>query len=414
MPVGYLVTVLLVAVCTTAALAPRGGPSYRRYLLALVVNEVPGLALLWLAAATWLAFRSGDVSSPAAWAVVGLAAATGMGLAVVAARGFRAGVVVRRALDADLGPRLPDAQGRAGVGPRPWVRLRRWVRLATTLVAPVVVGHRGVVRVRNLSYGDAGERNLLDLYRPRSGGPGGLDGPDGPGGPTLVYLHGGSFRRGRKSREARALLYRLARQGWVCVSATYRLSPAATFPDHVVDVKKVIAWVRTEGQRYGARPVVVVAGSSAGAHLAALAALTPGHPAFQPGFEDADTSVSAAVCLYGYYGSVGGSRGAPSSPGAYVHPGAPPFFVAHGDRDSLITVDHARAFVARLRAASDAPVVYAELPGGQHGFDVFRSVRFEAVVDGVEAFVATVLPDARRAAPGTVSRRPGRRTPTGP
>jgi hypothetical protein len=31
--------------------------------------------------------------------------------------------------------------------------------------------------------------------------------------------------------------------------------------------------------------------------------------------------------------------------------------------------------------------VYAELPGAQHGFDVFRSARFEAVVDAIEIFV---------------------------
>lgn len=377
MPVGYLVTVLLIAVCTTAALAPRARPSYVRYLLALVVNEVPGVALLGLAGATVLAFAAGDVASPAAWVVVGLAGLTAAGLLVVATRGFRAEGAVARALDAGLGARWRSAADWRGT------RLRRWLRLLTTLVAPLVLGHRGVERVRDLSYGDAGERNLLDLYRRRSGP---------PTGPTLVYLHGGSFRRGRKSRESRALLHRLARQGWVCVSATYRLSPVATFPDHVVDVKKVIAWVRSEGARYGAGPVVVVAGSSAGAHLAALAALTPGDPAFQPGFAEVDTSVSAAVCLYGYYGSVAGARGMPSSPAAYVGPGAPPFFVAHGDRDSLVTVDHARAFVDRVRRVSGAPLVYAELPGGQHGFDVFRSVRFEAVVDGIEAFAAYVLP----------------------
>ena len=97
-----------------------------------------------------------------------------------------------------------------------------------------------------------------------------------------------------------------------------------------------------------------------------------------------------------------------------MRPGAPPFFVAHGDRDSLITVDHARAFVDRLRRVSVAPLVYAELPGGQHGFDVFRSVRFEAVVDGVEAFAAAVLPDARRAAPDAVSRSPRPRRPPRP
>jgi acetyl esterase/lipase len=117
-----------------------------------------------------------------------------------------------------------------------------------------------------------GKRNLLDIYRHRS---------HPSGGPTLIHLHGGSFVSGRKNREARPAIYRLASQGWVCVSANYRLSPAARFPDHLVDVKKVIAWVREHGAEYGADPTrVFVAGSSAGAHFAAMAALTPCDPAF--------------------------------------------------------------------------------------------------------------------------------------
>ncbi|WP_307036650.1 alpha/beta hydrolase fold domain-containing protein [Streptomyces canus] len=53
-------------------------------------------------------------------------------------------------------------------------------------------------------------------------------------------------------------------------------------------------------QMYGADPSrLFVAGSSAGSNLAALCALTPNAPVFQPGFESADTSVTAAICLYG-------------------------------------------------------------------------------------------------------------------
>ena len=111
------------------------------------------------------------------------------------------------------------------------------------------------------------------------------------------------FAAAGRTRRRRPLIYRLASQGWVCISANYRLSPAATFPDHLIDVKKVIAWVREHGHEYGADPMIVfVAGSSAGGHLASFAALTPNDPAFQPGFEAADTSVSAAISLYGYYG----------------------------------------------------------------------------------------------------------------
>ena len=261
------------------------------------------------------------------------------------------------------------------------LRLRRRLPWARILFGPFFVRRRDVERVANISYGDAGKANLLDVYRSRS---------QPSRGPTLVYLHGGTFRSGRKDKEARPLIYRLASQGWVCISANYRLSPAATFPDHLIDVKKVIAWVREHGQEYGADPMIVfVAGSSAGGHLASFAALTPNDPAFQPGFEAADTSVSAAISLYGYYGSLDTER-QPSSPLDYVDAKAPPFFVAHGDRDTLVLVDDARHFVEQLRSASSQPVVYAELPGGQHTFDLFHSIRFETVVDAIEAFTAWV------------------------
>ena len=78
--------------------------------------------------------------------------------------------------------------------------------------------------------------------------------------------------------------------------------------------------------------------------------------------------------------------GPPSSRLPYTTTNAPPCFVAHGDRDSLVIVEDARAFVAQLRATSSNPVVYAELPGAQHGFDLFRSRRFDTVIDAIEAF----------------------------
>ena len=76
---------------------------------------------------------------------------------------------------------------------------------------------------------------------------------------------------------------------------------------------------------------------------------------------------------------------------AYDGEGAPPFFVAHPDRDTLVVVEDARRFVESLRKGSANPVVYAELPGAQHGFDFFYSIRFEAVIDGIEAFADGVL-----------------------
>jgi acetyl esterase/lipase len=246
---------------------------------------------------------------------------------------------------------------------------------------------RDVERIPNLRYGDAGRQNLLDIYRRR-------DAPQG--GPVLIYFHGGGYTSGAKNREARPLLYRLASQGWVCISANYRLRPQTSFPGHQIDAKKVIAWAREHAPGYGADASrLFVAGSSAGSNLAALSALTANDPVFQPGFESADTSVTAAICLYGYYGHYFGETPeqapSPNQPWAYLNPGAPPFLIAHGTKDALATVEAARNFAGRLRHTSANAVVYAELPGGQHSFDLFHSPRFEAVVDGVEAFAAWVL-----------------------
>ncbi|MGY1633516.1 alpha/beta hydrolase [Geodermatophilus sp. SYSU D01186] len=117
-----------------------------------------------------------------------------------------------------------------------------------------------------------------------------------------MYFHGGGCCSCHKRREAGDLLHWMAADGWACIRANYRLRPKAGPSDHLVDVKRVIAWAREHGPAHGADPgLVVVSGNSAGGHLAALAAL-PERAGFQPGFEQADTTVSAAVCLYGYYG----------------------------------------------------------------------------------------------------------------
>ncbi|MDI5966830.1 alpha/beta hydrolase [Streptomyces sp. SL13] len=379
MPVGYLLSVAVVALGTLFALVP---PRRSRALsalgfrLGLLLNEVPVIGCYWLIGWTLLAFAQGNIATPGAWAAVGLAALTVVGLVVVARRGSQAGPVVERALAEGLG------QGRrAAVGAGPVGRVDGR-RLARFLLVPLLRRRHGVVRVANLSYGDAGRRNLLDVYHHRS---------RPAGGPVLIHLHGGRFRGGRKNTQSLSLLHRLAARGWVCVSADYRLQPAARHPDHLVDLKKVIAWVREHGPEYGADPAVVfVAGSSAGGHLAAFAALTPNDPAFQPGFEDADTSVTAAVCLNAYLGPYDG-QGADTSPAAHVRSDAPPFLIVHGDRDSVVPAAGARHFAATLRAVSTSPVVHAELPGGQHAFDLFPSYRFETVVDAVESFAAWVL-----------------------
>lgn len=86
--------------------------------------------------------------------------------------------------------------------------------------------------------------------------------------------------------------------------------------------------------------------------------------------------------------------------------------MAHGDHDTVVPVGNARAFAEKLRATSANPVVYAELSGAQHAFDLFHSLRFEAVVDAIEAFAAWVrsretMPRPWPAITGAAGRVPG-------
>jgi acetyl esterase/lipase len=373
MPLGYLVTAAVLAGAGLLAVAPpkptRSSPSNLAYLLGFVVNELPYVAGAWLAVSTAIAAAQGDLLTPAGLAGLGLALVAAGTLVVIARRGLAARSAVAAALEGTLP--VPDgATGPAVPTRHPWTRI---------LLAPLPVRGREVRRVSNLSYGPAGRANLLDVYHHRTR----------RGGPILVYLHGGAFRSGHKNREAKPMLHRLAPRGWVCVSANYRLRPEARFPDQLIDAKRVIAWARRHAARYGGDGSRIwVGGSSAGGHLATTAALTPNDPGLQPGFAEDDTTVSGVISLYGFYGSPAAAPGVAASPFAYLPAASPPpAFLAHGDNDTIVLVDDARRFAHALGEASSSPVVYAELPGAQHGFDLFRSARFEAVVDAVEAFV---------------------------
>lgn len=261
--------------------------------------------------------------------------------------------------------------------------------------------------LRDVTYSDAGRRGLLDIYRPK--------GRQLDRAPVLLQVHGGAWTVGDKKQQGLPLIAQMTAKGWVCVSINYRLAPRNAFPAHIVDVKRAIAWIRENIADHGGDPdYLAITGGSAGGHLAALAALTPNDPAFQPGFEDADTRVQVAVPHYGVYDFAGATglrtmvgmrdrfiaprvmhqrwRDAPesfeaASPILRITPDAPDFFVLHGSNDSLVDVTQARMFVERLRDVSQGSVVYAELPGAQHAYDIFHSVRADHVVRAVDRYL---------------------------
>ena len=119
----------------------------------------------------------------------------------------------------------------------------------------------------------------------------------GPGAPVLLQIHGGGWVIGNKDQQGLPLMYHLATRGWVCVAINYRLSPKATWPDHLVDCKRALAWIRAHIAEYGGDPdYVVVTGGSAGGHLTALMGLTRERPAVPARLRGRSTRTCARWC----------------------------------------------------------------------------------------------------------------------
>jgi acetyl esterase/lipase len=307
-------------------------------------------------------------------------------------RALRSGVAARDAI-AELDP-APDVP--------------RFPR--SHVVFPFLMNRRkGVRHERGIVYARHGSLPLkLDVYMP--------DEEPAERRPAIVQVHGGGWVSGTRKEQGIPLLNHLAANGWVGFNVNYRLSPYATWPDHAVDVKRAIAWVREHADTYDVDPdTIALTGGSAGGHICAFVALTSDDPSLQPGFEEADTSVVAAVPFYGVYDMLDEDalqvpivqwilerfvfkafraddpeafRAA--SPTHRVHADAPPFLVIHGDVDSLTSPEDAHRFVAALREATTSPVLYAEMHGGQHAFDLVPSLRTAPVIEAIERFLHTV------------------------
>ena len=120
--------------------------------------------------------------------------------------------------------------------------------------------------------------------------------------PAVIQVHGGGWLAGSRYEQGIPLLNHLASIGWVGFNIDYRLSPQATLPDHIVDVKRAIAWVRENAGELGIDPeMICITGGSAGGHLTALAGLTINDPDSSPASRRPTRRVAAAVPFYGIY-----------------------------------------------------------------------------------------------------------------
>ena len=265
---------------------------------------------------------------------------------------------------------------------------------------------------RNLVYGPL-DRHRLDVWR-LSTTP--LDAP------VIYYLHGGAWTFGDKREQGRPMLHEFVRRGWVVVASNYRLAPRHPWPAQIEDATRALGWIKANIATYGASPDrVVIAGGSAGGHLAALLALSANDPTWRPP-EMADLTdwrVRGAMSFYGVLEMTGDDthwRGLGRgirillerrvvqvpyqghealyhslSPYQRISLDSPPFFVVQGVNDTLVEVNVARGFVAKFREVAFAPIYYVELPFTQHAFDVTASPRTSATTRAAVAFAESVV-----------------------
>lgn len=399
----YFFLALLSVTCTVCAMVQARklywlSPLY--FFTAWLCGELALIHLIWQLALTALVAFSGGFSDPLAQSGLGLFTLSWLGLVYLHCQSMdtphHLGAALRRALGEDYRAGIPLERQRILAD---HINARHWLQ-------PFRFKRQGVRKHSHISYGDAGKRNLLDIYHPHEPRQGGF--------PVLLQVHGGAWMIGKKEEQAMPLMYHMAQRGWLCVAINYRLSPKAAFPAHIVDVKKAIAWIRENIGDYGGNPdFIAVTGGSAGGHLSSLAALTPNRAEWQPGFEQVDTSLQAAVPFYGVYDFLDRFDIRPemsmekmladkvmqcpladnrelweaASPLGHISADAPPMFVIQGTHDSFVWVEEARVFVSALQAVASKPVAYAELPGAQHAFEIFHSVRTDHTVNAVGHFL---------------------------
>lgn len=303
---------------------------------------------------------------------------------------------VSQALGKDFLSKIPEDRRRA-IPDQPY---------GSQLIKPFAFKVPGVTRVRNIVYHTEGNLALkLDIFHHEN---------RPPDAPVLMQIHGGAWVIGNKDQQALPLMGQLASRGWVCVTIQYRLSPLATFPDHIVDCKRALVWIKDHIADYGGDPNFIVAtGGSAGGHLSALLALSANNPAFQPDFEDRDTSVQGVVPFYGIFDFTNSlsqrkHRGLDdfvaervmkctqydnpdlwklASPLFHVSDQAPPTLLIHGEADSLAPIEESRELYQAMKRVDGLRVGLAELSYAQHAFELWYSRRSLHVIHGVEYFL---------------------------
>jgi arylformamidase len=243
---------------------------------------------------------------------------------------------------------------------------------------------------------DGDPRHTLDFYAPRGE----------TGAPVVVFVHGGFWIHQDKDFFQPVVgLYRnvgiaLARRGIATAVIDYRLVPSVTFAEQFADVAASIAWVEQHAGEHGGDPSrIVVAGHSAGGHIAALAAFdsarlgidttpikgyAPMSPILDLGKMAASDDPDAHVAH-----DVFGDDLVTFSPSTYFSPDTAPVSIILGDQDKPFLRDQVPVVVAELQAMG-APVTLTQVPGDHDAIVVDIDGDPDPVTPPLALFVATV------------------------
>ena len=272
-------------------------------------------------------------------------------------------------------------------------------------------------KFRDVEYGRVGDISLkLDFYEPNQ---------RRPERPLIVWIHGGAWRSGSKSDVPVA---KLREQGFAIASVDYRLSPVAKFPAQIHDIKAAIRYLRANASRFEVDANrFVLAGSSAGGHLAVLAAVSDGVPELSGELaapENTAANVQAVVSFFGagnlqtilsqstpfgldvrvpalekFLGGLPDQQpnlARLASPVEHIDSRDPPLWLFHGDQDPQMPINQSHELDGAYKKIG-LPVRFEVVHGGKHGgFGFFTETQLRRLGDELFGSLTTELSNGKR------------------
>ncbi len=253
---------------------------------------------------------------------------------------------------------------------------------------------------KNIIYGTRTDKEKLDIFYPEQG--------NGPW-PVFIEVHGGAWYFGQKSSvEFEPFLVGLKR-GFACVSLGYTLSPEGHYPLPVLEIKTAIRYLRKNAEKYSIDPNrIILWGGSAGAHLAALSAVSCDTGYLETDLSGNDSISAKPQVLILWYGCFDYERNGRllddwiyenffgvddlskirqkiklSSPLEHITKNTCPTFLQHGLNDTVVPYQQSQGYYDTLVQAGVGKQSRLELlPGCKHADSaMFQRENIEKIFD---------------------------------